>query len=119
MRAQEPNPFGPESLAAEHRAIDGNPVCGERVIPGVGQVRAVQRQLPADVRARESDLPFGPESFSAEHDVDEWLAADSPGNRSQAGHFIRWAAAQRVNPALHVAAVRWTGPAGPFDQEQR
>jgi hypothetical protein len=52
-------------------------------------------------------------------DLDEWLATDSPGNRSQAGHFVRWAAAHRVNPALHVAAVRWTGPAGPLDQEQR
>jgi hypothetical protein len=52
-------------------------------------------------------------------DLDEWLAGDNGGTRSQAGHFVRWASAHRVNPALHVAAVRWTGPAGPLDQEQR
>jgi hypothetical protein len=52
-------------------------------------------------------------------DLDEWLARDNGGTRSQAGHFVRWASAHRVNPALHVAAVRWTGPAGPLDQEQR
>lgn len=84
------------------------------------QVDVIRQQLRAAIallgwlRARGRTL-----ETCRQADLDEWLARDGPGNRSQAGHFVRWAAAHRVNPALHIAATRWTGPVGPLDQEQR
>ena len=42
--------------------MDDHLVAVERVVFGVGQVRAFQRQLSADVCAEDPDLAFGPEA---------------------------------------------------------
>ena len=52
-------------------------------------------------------------------DLDAWLTREHVSHRAEAGHFVRWAISQRLNPNLRFAATRWTGPAGPLDQEQR
>jgi hypothetical protein len=52
-------------------------------------------------------------------DLDAWLASKDVSHRAEAGHFVRWAISQRINRNLQFAATRWTGPAGPLDQEER
>jgi len=52
-------------------------------------------------------------------DLDAWLTSNDVSHRAEAGHFVRWAISQRINPTLQFAATRWTGPAGPLDQEKR
>jgi hypothetical protein len=52
-------------------------------------------------------------------DLDAWLTSEDVSHRAEAGHFVRWAISQRLNPNLRFAATRWTGPAGPLDQEER
>ena len=52
-------------------------------------------------------------------DLDTWLTSKDVSHRSETGHFVRWAIAQRINPNLQFAATRWTGPAQPLDQEER
>jgi hypothetical protein len=52
-------------------------------------------------------------------DLDTWLTSNDASHRAEAGHFVRWAISQRINPHLQFAATRWTGPARPLDQEQR
>lgn len=52
-------------------------------------------------------------------DLDAWLISDQVSHRAEAGHFVRWAIAQRLNPHLLFAASRWTGPAGPLDHDER
>ena len=50
-------------------------------------------------------------------DLDTWLTSNDVSHRAEAGHFVRWAISQRINPNLQFAATRWTGPARPLDQE--
>jgi hypothetical protein len=52
-------------------------------------------------------------------DLDAWLTSEDVSRRAEAGHFIRWAISQRLNRKLRFAAIRWTGPARPLDQEGR
>jgi hypothetical protein len=51
-------------------------------------------------------------------DLDRWLTDESATYRQQAGHFIRWAHTNKLT-SVRVAAVRWTGPAGPINDEHR
>jgi hypothetical protein len=70
--------------------------------PGYPQVDVIHQQVRAAIglldrlRARSLTLETCPQAH-----LDKWLARDSPGNRSQAGHFVRWAAGYEL-----VAAVR-------------
>jgi hypothetical protein len=52
-------------------------------------------------------------------DLDAWLTSDQISHRAEAGHFVRWAISQRLNPNLRFGATRWTGPAGPLDHDER
>jgi hypothetical protein len=52
-------------------------------------------------------------------DLDTWLASENLSHRAAAGHFVRWAISERLNRGLRFAATRWTGPAGPLDQQER
>jgi hypothetical protein len=51
-------------------------------------------------------------------DLDEWLAGSGASRRYDAGHFVRWAARQRLTPAS-IPAVRWQGPVRALDDEAR
>ena len=51
-------------------------------------------------------------------DLDAWLAGDDAAHRREAGHFVRWAAAQKLT-SLELPAVRWGGPSGVIDAESR
>ncbi|MGB6455246.1 MAG: hypothetical protein WBH47_12265 [Streptosporangiaceae bacterium] len=51
-------------------------------------------------------------------DLDTWLTSEGSKHRREAGHFVRWARAQRLTN-LDFAATRWDGPAGEFDTEIR
>ncbi|WP_338672661.1 site-specific integrase [Streptomyces sp. SCSIO 30461] len=51
-------------------------------------------------------------------DLDRWLTDDLATYRRTAGHFIRWARANKLT-TVHVPAVRWNGPTQPLDDEQR
>jgi hypothetical protein len=49
--------------------------------------------------------------------LDRWLADDQTSYRRDAGHFVRWARAQKLT-TLDYPAVRWDGP-GNIDSETR
>ena len=49
-------------------------------------------------------------------DLEEWLASDEITHRRAVGHFVRWAARERLT-ALELPAERWGGPSGPIDAE--
>ncbi|MGH3630438.1 MAG: hypothetical protein ACRDRL_23720, partial [Sciscionella sp.] len=51
-------------------------------------------------------------------DLDTWLTSKDSKHRREAGHFIRWAKAQKLT-GLDFAATKWDGPAGDFDTEIR
>jgi hypothetical protein len=51
-------------------------------------------------------------------DLDAWLAGDDATHRREAGHFVRWAAAQKLT-SVELPAVRWGGPSGVVDGEAR
>ena len=48
-------------------------------------------------------------------DLDDWLASS---DRREAGHFVRWAAGEKLTTLEH-RAVRWGGPSGIIDTESR
>lgn len=50
--------------------------------------------------------------------LDGWLASDGATRQRDVGHFVRWAAAEKLT-RLELPAVRWTGPSGPVDGDQR
>lgn len=51
-------------------------------------------------------------------DLDHWLTDDTTTHRKTAGHFIRWARANKLT-TVHAAAVRWSGPTQPLDHQHR
>jgi hypothetical protein len=51
-------------------------------------------------------------------DLDQWLAS-KPGPATRSANFVRWAATHHHAPRLTAPATRWTGPAGPLDQDRR
>ena len=51
-------------------------------------------------------------------DLDRWLSGSEASHRYQAGHFVRWAARQRLT-ALSFPATRWQGPARALDDQAR
>lgn len=51
-------------------------------------------------------------------DLDRWLTSDQASHRYQAGHFVRWAASQRLT-TLEFPATRWLGPTRTIDDDAR
>ena len=51
-------------------------------------------------------------------DLDEWLTGSGDSRRYDAGHFVRWAARQRLTSAS-IPATRWQGPVRALDDEAR
>jgi hypothetical protein len=51
-------------------------------------------------------------------DLDAWLTDDQATGRRDAGHFVRWAKAQKLT-SVHLPATRWGGPASLIDTETR
>jgi hypothetical protein len=51
-------------------------------------------------------------------DLDEWLSGSGIPRRRDAGHFVRWAARQRLT-RVSFPAVRWRGPVRALDDEAR
>jgi hypothetical protein len=51
-------------------------------------------------------------------ELDQWLAGNS-GYVARSANFVRWAVAHRHASRLTAPAARWTGPAGPLDQDRR
>ncbi len=51
-------------------------------------------------------------------DLERWLSGDEATHRQEAGHFVRWAARQRLT-TLAFPATRWQGPARPLDGQAR
>jgi hypothetical protein len=51
-------------------------------------------------------------------DLDRWLSRGDARNRQEAGHFVRWAAKQRL-ATLTFPAIRWQGPSQPLDEQAR
>jgi hypothetical protein len=51
-------------------------------------------------------------------DLERWLSGDEASHRYQAGHFIRWAAGQRLT-TLSLPATRWHGPTRILDDQAR
>jgi hypothetical protein len=90
---------------------NGKPVTGE-------QHNVVQQQVRGAVALLDwlgsRDLTLG---TCGQADLDEWLSGS--GSRSRdAGHFVRWAARQRLTPGF-IPAVRWQGPVQSLDDEAR
>jgi hypothetical protein len=54
----------------------------------------------------------------AQADLDQWLAGN-PAQASRSANFVRWATTHRHASRLTAPTTRWTGPAGPLDQDQR
>ncbi len=50
--------------------------------------------------------------------LDTWLAADGATRQRDVGHFVRWAAAERLT-SLELPAIRWAGPSGAVDFDMR
>lgn len=53
-----------------------------------------------------------------QRDLDAWLASDQATHRREAGHFVRWANAEKLTK-LEMPAVRWGGPSDVIDTEAR
>lgn len=52
-------------------------------------------------------------------DLERWTTSDDARLRQEAGHFVRWALAQKVARDLTFPAERWNGPSQPMDDEAR
>jgi len=53
-----------------------------------------------------------------QRDLDTWLTGNDAILRNEAGHFVRWAKAQKLT-TLEFPATRWGGPSGVIDTEAR
>jgi hypothetical protein len=51
-------------------------------------------------------------------DLDEWLSGSGSSPGRDAGHFVRWAARQRLT-SVSIPAVRWRGPVQALDDDAR
>lgn len=84
-----------------------------------GQVTTVKRRVRAAIglvdwlRTREVTLAHADQGH-----LDAWLAGEGASRQGDVGHFIRWAAAQKLT-SLELAAVRWDGPRGAIDADKR
>lgn len=51
-------------------------------------------------------------------DLDKWLTSEGISYRREAGHFLRWAASEKLT-SLVLPAIRWGGQSGVIDTERR
>jgi hypothetical protein len=83
------------------------------------QQDTVQQQVRAAVALLDwlgaRDLTLG---TCGHADLDEWLSSGGTPHRHHAGHFVRWAARQRLT-AVSFPAVRWQGPVRALDEQAR
>jgi hypothetical protein len=83
------------------------------------QQDSVQQQVRAAVALLDwlgaRDLTLG---TCGQADLDEWLSSGGASHRHHAGHFVRWAARQRLT-AVSFPAIRWQGPIRVLDEEAR
>jgi len=83
------------------------------------QAATTRRQIRAAIalldwlKSRGTDLPS-----CRQADLDTWISSNGATAR-ESGSFVRWAIDQRINRNLTFASVRWTGPTGPLDSEER
>ncbi|MFJ6686813.1 hypothetical protein [Streptomyces werraensis] len=52
-------------------------------------------------------------------DLERWMTSAEGRHRREAGHFVRWALAQKIARDLSFPAVRWNGPSQAMDDEAR
>uniref|UniRef100_A0AAU2VH03 Integrase n=1 Tax=Streptomyces sp. NBC_00003 TaxID=2903608 RepID=A0AAU2VH03_9ACTN len=52
-------------------------------------------------------------------DLERWMTSEDARLRQEAGHFVRWALAQKIARDLSFPAERWNGPSQPMDDEAR
>ena len=52
-------------------------------------------------------------------DLECWMTSDDVRLRQEAGHFVRWALAQKIARDLSFPAERWNGSSQPMDDEAR
>ena len=52
-------------------------------------------------------------------DIDAWLTSPEATHLAEAGQFIRWATTQRAAREIEYPAVKWQGPSGPLDHDER
>ncbi|MGO9078368.1 MAG: hypothetical protein ACLQDY_04930 [Streptosporangiaceae bacterium] len=90
----------------------GRPVTGE-------QHNVVQQQVRGAVALFDwldsRDLTLG---TCGQAHLDEWLSGSGNFRSRDAGHFVRWAARQRLTPVT-IPAVKWQGPVQALDDEAR
>jgi len=91
---------------------NGRPVTHE-------QHNVVQQQVRGAVALLDwldsRDLTLG---TCGQADLDEWLSGSGNSRSRDAGHFVRWAARQRLT-SVSIPAVRWRGPVRALDDEAR
>ena len=80
--------------------------------PSVRQIRAAIALLEW-LKGREIDLPG-----CRQADLDGSVSSNGATAR-ESGSFVRCAIDQRIHRNLAFASVRWTGPTGPLDSEER
>jgi hypothetical protein len=91
---------------------NGQPATREQQDVVQQQVRAAAALLDwLDAR----DLALG---TCGQADLDEWLSRGDGAHRCPAGHFVRWAARQRLT-AVSFPAIKWRGPVRALDDEAR
>jgi hypothetical protein len=84
-----------------------------------GQTTSAQQHLRAAITLLDWLSAHGLELATAgQGDLDSWLSSDHATGRREAGHFVRWAKAQKLT-RLEFAATRWDGPSGVIDTEAR
>ena len=52
-------------------------------------------------------------------DLERWMTRDETRLRREAGHFVRWALAQKIARDLSFPAVKWNGPSQAMDDDAR
>ncbi|MDO0929962.1 hypothetical protein QQY24_33265 [Streptomyces sp. TG1A-8] len=52
-------------------------------------------------------------------DLERWMTGDDARHRREAGHFVRWALAQKIARDLSFPAERWNGPSQAMDDKAR
>jgi hypothetical protein len=84
-----------------------------------GQIVGVRQQVRAAITLLDWLTGHGLELGTARQgDLDTWLTSEQATHRREAGHFVRWAKAQKLT-SLEFAATKWDGPNGVIDTEAR
>lgn len=84
-----------------------------------GQIIVIEQNTTAATRFLDwltnHDLTL---ATAGQGDLETWLISKDATLREKAGHFIRWASANKLT-SLHFPAVKWGGPAAVIDTEDR